>query len=982
MADSDIVIKPVIGQPLGAETKVPAIPAVTEANLTQVARTIKHLLDVREGRLGDLMDANVTFRDLVNTGLAVKPNWSSPTYPVAPPNVYPDGYNPATDYTTPAAPQNVTATGGIGVIILQWDTPAYRNHSYAEVWRAETNSLGNAVLLGTTDTRFYTDSIGSGVTRYYWVRFVSVANVTGPYQGVNGIEGTTGQNPAYLIELLQGQLGITELNDALTSRINLIDGPASLSGSVSARIAAEALERANAISSEATARTNAIAAESAARVQSVLEEAQARQAAVDGLAAAVLVESEARQSGLFNEATARETLAAQMRGNYTGGDIDQVTQGLLFSERSARVTADSALSTQISVLSSTVTNNFATLDAAIISEATTRATSISAEASARQSLATQLTGGYSGTDINQVTSGLIHSERQSRITADEALQTQINTLTAASSGDFQELIAAIQEEQTARIAGDNANASSISTLTARLNNVGDGQGGSTNKTIEATLTDDRAARVSGDQALSTQISSLSSTVTNNFNTLNSAIQSESSTRATAIASEATQRETLASQMRGSYTGTDINQLTTGLIFSERQARTTADTALSTSITNLTATVNGNFNTLNAAITAESTARATAISSEATQRNSLASQLRGNYTGSDLSQLTQGLLFEERQARVSSDSALSTSISTLSSTVTGNFNTLNAAIQNESTTRASADSSLSSQIATLQSTVTNNNSTLTAAIQSEASTRASVDGGLLAQFTIKADVNGYISGFGLASTSNNAAPTSEFQVRADVFKIASPSGPGITPAQPFIVRTTPTTIGGVSVPTGVYMQDAFIANGSISNAKIANAAIDDAKIANLDAAKITTGFISADRLDASVITSKVLTVESAKIAGQLTASQINGANLAIRSGQYTGYNWPATGGGFYLGPEGLLMGRYSATNPASTYFQFDSATGAIYANGFSIVNGNATFGGQLAVTSASGGSRMEITNQVIKVLDSAGVVRVKIGNLNA
>lgn len=662
MADSDIVIKPVIGQALGIETKVPSIPAVTDGNLTQVARMIKHLLDVREGRVGDIMDANVTFRDLVQTGLAVKPNWSSPRYPVAPPNVYFDGYNPATDYTPPAAPQNIVATGGIGVVILQWDTPAYRNHSYAEVWRAETNALGDAVLIGTTDTRFYTDTIGSGVTRYYWVRFVSVANVTGPYHGTEGILGQTGQDPAYLLQLLTGQLSTSQLNGALNTRINLIDAPSTVVGSVAYQ---------------------------------VNQEAQARAVA------------------LLNEASARAT-------------------------------------------------------------------------------------------------------------ADSALQTQIDTLSAASSGDFQDLIAALQTEQTARIQGDEA--------------------------------------------------------------------------------QATARETLATQMRGNYLGTDITQVTTGLMYSERQARANADSALSTSITGL------------------------------------------------------------------------------SSTVTNNFNTLNAAIQTESTTRANAVSSLSTQITTLQSTVTNNNSTLTAAIQSEATTRASVDTGLLAQYTLKTDVNGYVSGFGLATTANNAAPTSEFQVRADVFKIASPSGPGITPSAPFIVRTTATTIGGVDVPVGVYIQDAFIANGSISNAKIANAAIDNAKIANLDAAKITTGFISADRLDASVITSKVLTVESAKITGQLVASQINGANLAIRSGQYTGYNWPSSGGGFYLGPEGLLMGRYSATNPNSSYLQFDTATGALYANGFSIVNGNATFSGQIAVTSASSGARMEITNAVIRVFDAAGAIRVKIGNL--
>ena len=129
------------------------------------------------------------------------------------------------------------------------------------------------------------------------------------------------------------------------------------------------------------------------------------------------------------------------------------------------------------------------------------------------------------------------------------------------------------------------------------------------------------------------------------------------------------------------------------------------------------------------------------------------------------------------------------------------------------------------------------------IATEAATRASETGDLFAKYTVKIDTNGYVSGFGLASTANNATPFSEFIVRADSFAIASPSGPGIAPAEPFFVRTTPTTINGVSVPAGVYIQDGFIQNGTITNAKIANATIDDAKIGNVSASKLTAGSIA-------------------------------------------------------------------------------------------------------------------------------------------
>ncbi|MEO8296353.1 MAG: hypothetical protein ABI574_00955 [Burkholderiales bacterium] len=179
-----------------------------------------------------------------------------------------------------------------------------------------------------------------------------------------------------------------------------------------------------------------------------------------------------------------------------------------------------------------------------------------------------------------------------------------------------------------------------------------------------------------------------------------------------------------------------------------------------------------------------------------------------------------------------------------------------------------------------------------AIAQEASVRASNDGTLFAQYTVKIDANGYVSGFGLASTANNATPSSAFAVRADQFYVASPSGPGVAPASPFYVQTTATTINGVAVPVGVYMSAAFIANGTIVNAKIGNAAIDDAKIASVSADKITAGTIGVGRYIGSnnyvagtsgwrINGDGTAQLMAAHIAGQLTAAQIDTRGLSIR-----------------------------------------------------------------------------------------------------
>lgn len=154
------------------------------------------------------------------------------------------------------------------------------------------------------------------------------------------------------------------------------------------------------------------------------------------------------------------------------------------------------------------------------------------------------------------------------------------------------------------------------------------------------------------------------------------------------------------------------------------------------------------------------------------------------------------------------------------------------ITNLQTTTANQATSISQ----LTSTVSGN----TTSIQ----TLTSTTNGLNAQYTVKIDTNGYVSGFGLASTANNATPFSSFIVRADRFSISSPSGPSIPPKTPFIVTTTTTIVNGVSVPAGVYIDSAVIQNGSITNAKIGNATIESAKIVSLNADKIVANSLSA------------------------------------------------------------------------------------------------------------------------------------------
>lgn len=117
-----------------------------------------------------------------------------------------------------------------------------------------------------------------------------------------------------------------------------------------------------------------------------------------------------------------------------------------------------------------------------------------------------------------------------------------------------------------------------------------------------------------------------------------------------------------------------------------------------------------------------------------------------------------------------------------------------------------DRVISERIDTVQTTVNDN----TASIQTQ---QQSING-LYAQYTVKVDVNGRVSGFGLASSNTQ----SDFAIRADKFYIAPPSGTG-NGVSPFMVLTSPQVINGVTVPIGTYIKGDLIATGSVTADKI-------------------------------------------------------------------------------------------------------------------------------------------------------------------
>ncbi|MHC9012093.1 hypothetical protein ACYX79_10770 [Stenotrophomonas rhizophila] len=111
--------------------------------------------------------------------------------------------------------------------------------------------------------------------------------------------------------------------------------------------------------------------------------------------ALVQQETAARVAADSAEASQRETLAVQLRGDYDGGDVAAVATGLIASERDARVTADEANASALQLIQVRIPTGDGELatQASVLAEQQARVDGDSANAQATQLLSARLPDG-------------------------------------------------------------------------------------------------------------------------------------------------------------------------------------------------------------------------------------------------------------------------------------------------------------------------------------------------------------------------------------------------------------------------------------------------------------------------------------------------------------------------------------------------------------------------------------------------------------
>lgn len=154
---------------------------------------------------------------------------------------------------------------------------------------------------------------------------------------------------------------------------------------------------------------------------------------------------------------------------------------------------------------------------------------------------------------------------------------------------------------------------------------------------------------------------------------------------------------------------------------------------------------------------------------------------------------------EQTARINGDTALATSITTLTATVNSNYTTLNAAITNEAAARASADTAEATTRSSADATLQTNINTVSASVVSEAAARASADGNLSGKYTLTVTAGDVVTGMNITSASGPGTNISSVTFNTDNLKVTNANGT----VTPFDIRAGTKVVFGADIQSDNY-----------------------------------------------------------------------------------------------------------------------------------------------------------------------------------
>ena len=141
----------------------------------------------------------------------------------------------------PPAVTSLTTESQIFGIGLAWTFPeGAADTQRTEIWYGPNNQLESATKLADLaypQSDYALQSLLAGATFFFWARLVDRTGNIGPfYPTGTGVVGQASSDAGPILDLIVGQIGESELGQGLKERIDLIDGPPSMPGSVADRL--------------------------------------------------------------------------------------------------------------------------------------------------------------------------------------------------------------------------------------------------------------------------------------------------------------------------------------------------------------------------------------------------------------------------------------------------------------------------------------------------------------------------------------------------------------------------------------------------------------------------------------------------------------------------------------------------------------------------------------------------------------------------
>ena len=230
------------------------VPRSFDPEGKRFATSINDSIAQLKGEKGDKLDSAVTFRDLIDAGIA-KRNFSfgggGSSFIII------GGDENTGD--TPTVPTGVSASGAFQNILVAWDRATYRGHSHTEIWVNTSDTFGTKTFLGSAAATVFSHQVGNGQTRYYWLRNVSADGQKSGFHSINGVSASTAIDVGAVMQALGEDIadlpGLATLNSSIT--VDLNSQTVTLQNAVASIDSAVDTAQAAATSAQSTANTAA-----------------------------------------------------------------------------------------------------------------------------------------------------------------------------------------------------------------------------------------------------------------------------------------------------------------------------------------------------------------------------------------------------------------------------------------------------------------------------------------------------------------------------------------------------------------------------------------------------------------------------------------------------------------------------------------------------------------------------------------------------